>query len=402
MFNNRYVRTIMLSRVLLQLGVWVRNFAILLYVTDMTNNDPLSVSLIAVAEYAPIFLFAVIGGTFADRWKPKRTMVWCDVLSAASIFGVLLVLLFGSWQALFFATLLSAVLSQFSQPSAMKLFKQHVPGDKLQGVMAMFQTLMAFFMVIGPIAGTFVFQKFGIEVSLVATGVLFAGSALILAFLPADEELASTNGKASFMRETKEGLRYVWNNRTLRSLGGAFAVSGLAIGLIQPLLLFVAIENLGRNKDFLQWLLMANGAATLVGGALVMKFAKKVQPQSLLVFGLFISAAGTFGIGWSTSVPLTIALEAVNGLFYPCIMVGINTLMMKNTSAAFMGRVGGVMTPMLMGFMVVGMGLAGTVKDAFTLFAPFTASAFLFLVGAIILLPLLSSGGKTSAERAGI
>ena len=150
-FANRFVVAIMASNFLLQLGIWIRNFAILLYVTEMTNNDPLYVSLISVAEFAPIFIFSFIGGTFADRWKPKLTMIWCDLLSAVSIFVVLLTLIYGSWQMIFLATFVSAILSQFSMPSAMKLLKQHVPGEQLQSVMAMFQSLMAIFMVIGPV-----------------------------------------------------------------------------------------------------------------------------------------------------------------------------------------------------------------------------------------------------------
>ncbi|WP_020433996.1 MFS transporter, partial [Paenibacillus riograndensis] len=166
MFRNKYVRTVVMSRVLLQLGVWVRNFAILLYVTEITNNDPFYVSLISVVEFAPIFLFAIVGGTFADRWRPKKTMIWSDALSALSVLVVLLVVMGGSWKALLLATFVSAVLSQFSQPSAMKLFKQHVPESQLQGVMAMFQSLTAFFMVIGPVLGAFIYQHYGIEVSL--------------------------------------------------------------------------------------------------------------------------------------------------------------------------------------------------------------------------------------------
>lgn len=53
-----------------------------------------------------------------------------------------------------------------------------------------------------------------------------------------------------------------------------FAVAGLAAGLIQPLMLFVVIDNLGQDKTFLQWLLMVNGAAMLVGGAIIMSAAK--------------------------------------------------------------------------------------------------------------------------------
>lgn len=401
MLNNRYVRTIIVSSILLQLGIWVRNFAILLYVTDLTHNDPLYVSLISVAEFAPIFLFAVIGGTFADRWRPKRTMVWCDVLSAASAFIVLPVVLFGSWHALLFATFVSAMLSQFSQPSAMKLFKRHVPDEQLQGVMAMFQSLMAVFMVIGPIIGTFVYQRWGIEVSVAVMGVLFAISALVLAGLPRDtEEPGRSAADRDFVRELKDGLSYVWTRRMLRTLGGAFAVSGLAVGLMQPLMLFVAVENLGQNKPFLQWLLMANGAAMLVGGGLIMSVARKVQPQVLLAFGLLVSAVGTIGIGWSTSIPLTLALQVMNGFCYPCIHIGINTMILKNTEGAFIGRVGGVLTPMFMGMMVVGMSFAGALKESFSLTAVFAASGLLFLLGASLLVPLFGRPGGVNAQTA--
>lgn len=388
LLNNPYVRTIILSRVLLNLGIWVRNFAILLYVTDITNNDPWFVSLISVAEFAPIFLFAFIGGTFADRWRPKRTMIGADVLSAVSVFLVLIAVHNNSWQALLVVTLFSAIMSQFSQPSAMKLFKQHVPEHQLQSVMAIFQSLMAFFMVIGPIAGAFVYQKFGIEASLIATGVLFLGSALILVWLPRDQEKESKSEQRSLLQEAIEGLRYVWNNRALRTLATTFAAAGLAAGLIQPMMLFVTIENLGQDKSFLQWLLTANGAAMLLGGGFVMVLAKRISPQSLLALGLTVSALGNLGIGWSTSILFTLLLQVVNGFFYPTIHIGINTLILTNTENAYIGRVGGALTPIFMGMMVIGMSLGGLLKNQFSLFTVFSASALLFLIGSALLIPL--------------
>jgi len=171
----------------LQIGIWVRNFAILMFVTDQTNNDPLAISLISVVEFAPIFVFSFIGGAFADRWKPKRTMIWCDFLSAVSVFAVLLTLLYGSWEAVYFATFISAILSQFSQPSVMKLFKQHVHPDKVQQGMALFQSLVAIFMVIGPSLGIYSYHQFGIYISIGVMGVAFLLSALVLFRLPADE-----------------------------------------------------------------------------------------------------------------------------------------------------------------------------------------------------------------------
>lgn len=387
-FANRIVLAIMTSNFLLQLGIWVRNFAILLYVTDITNNDPVYVSLISIAEFAPIFIFSFIGGTFADRWKPKLTMVWCDLLSAVSIFFVLLALIYGSWQAIFFATLVSAILSQFSMPSAMRLLKQHVPGEQLQSAMAMFQSLMAVFMVIGPVIGTFVYQKYGIITSIAVMGVMFLLSALVLMFLPRDMAKEKTEEQGNFKKELADGFRYVLSKKVLKSMGAVFAVCGLAVGLIQPLMIFVAIENLGETKDFLQWLLMANGAGMLVGGGMVMAFSKKISPQKLLAIGIFASMISTIGIGWSTSVLLTIILQVFNGLFFPCIHIGINTLILKNTDESFVGRVNGVLNPLFMGMMVIGMSVSGLLKAPLTLSGVYIVSGVLFLIGSLLIVPL--------------
>jgi DHA3 family macrolide efflux protein-like MFS transporter len=163
-------------------------------------------------------------------------------------------------------------------PSAMKLLKRHVPEQQLQPVMAMFQTLMAIFMVIGPIVGTYVYQSYGIYVSIGVMGAMFLLSAAVLSLLPKDMVSVEDSpiGK-SFKRGFKEGFRYVFDRRILKTLGGTFAFAGLAVGLIQPLMIFVAIDNLGMDKTFLQWLLMANGAAMLIGGGLVFAISKNIS-----------------------------------------------------------------------------------------------------------------------------
>lgn len=387
-YANRIVLAIMTSNFLLQLGIWVRNFAILLYVTEITNNDPVYVSLISVAEFAPIFLFSFIGGTFADRWKPKLTMVTCDILSAVSVFVVLITLVYGSWQTIFFATLVSAILSQFSMPSAMRLLKQHVPEEQLQSVMAMFQSLMAIFMVIGPVIGAFVYQKFGIYTSIGVMGTMFLLSGFVLMLLPPDFEKEKSEEESNFKKELVDGFRYVFSNKILKAMGAIFAVCGLAIGLISPLMIFVTIENLGKTKEFLQWLLMANGAGMLVGGGVVMAFSKKISPQMLLGIGIFASMVATIGIGWSTSVVITILFQIFNGLFFPCIHIGINTLILKNTDVLFVGRVNGVLNPLFMGMMVIGMSASGILKVPLTLFGVYSLSGVLLLVGVLLTIPL--------------
>ncbi|MDM5337527.1 MFS transporter [Fictibacillus enclensis] len=389
LFQNRVVRTILLSVFFLQIGIWVRNYSILLYVIEKTNENPVAVSLISVAEFAPIFLFSFIGGTFADRWKPKRTMVWCDLLSAISVFMVLLTLLFGSWKVIFFATLVSSILSQFSQPSGMKLFKIHVPSELVQMGMSMYQTIFALFMILGPIVGTFVYQHFGIMTAIGVMGVAFLLSAAILLMLPADRTEKESTEKTTLVEEMKDGFRYVLKSRPLTLLGGCFAAAGLAIGLTQPLGVFIITERLGLPKEELQWLMAAFGIGMILGGGITMALSKKMLPQVLLAIGLAASAIGFIGMGLSTFFWLTLFAQFFSGLFMPCIHIGINTMILQNTEEAFIGRVNGILNPLFMGAMVITMSAAGWMKTHLSIVLIYQLGAILLFVGVVTLLPIM-------------
>jgi DHA3 family macrolide efflux protein-like MFS transporter len=388
-FRNRFVQAIILSTLFVQVGTWVRNFAILLYVTEKTNNDPLAVSLISVAEFAPIFLFSFIGGAFADRWRPKRTMIWSDILSAISVFAVLATLLSGIWQAIFFATLFSAILSQFSQPSGLKLFKQHVPGEQLQMGMALFQSLIALFLIVGPVLGTFVYQNFGINVSIAVMGVAFLVSATFLTLLPPDRSEEEAKQQSTLLQEMKEGIQYVLKRPILKQLGGCFMAAGAAVGLIQPLGIFIVVERLGMPKEFLQWYMAVTGAGMLVGGGLAMGLAKKMPPVKMLLTGMLISTVAVALTGWSTNWMLTLVVQFLSSLFMPMIHIGINTIMLQTTEEAYIGRVNGILNPLFMGMMVLFMSVSGALKMALSLVAVFEIAAVLFLVGMLFILPLL-------------
>lgn len=399
---NRFVQAIMVSGLFLQIGIWVRNFAILLFITDQTNNDPYAVSLISVAEFAPIFLFSFIGGTFADRWRPKRTMVLCDMLSALSIFFVLLAMVFGTWKAVFFATFASSILSQFSQPSGMKLFKLHVPEEQMQMGMSLYQTMFAVFMIIGPMMGTFVYFKYGIGTAIGIMGVCFLLSAAALTFLPPDR-MEGKKEATHVVQEMKLGFRYVLSSKLLVSLGGCFLTAGLAIGLINPLGIFLVTEQLGLTKEHLQWFTAVNGVAMILGGALAMGVSRKLSPQAMLTCGFIVSVL-TFGIlGLTSNVWIALTAQFFSGLTLPGIQISINTMILKNSEESYVGRVNGTLNPLFMGAMVITMSLSGWLKALVSLPKVYLISAAFFLFGVFIMLPLLKlpSSGPAGSGKTG-
>jgi len=396
LLDNQVIRTILMSGVFLQMGIWVRNLAVLLFVIEQTNKAPYAVSLISVAQFGPMFLFSFIGGTFADRWPPRRTMIGSDFLSALSICLVLLALVFGTWKAVFFATLISSILSQFSQPAAMKLFKVHVPEEKLQAVVAMNQTVMAIFMIIGPALGTFIYQTFGIYISIGVMGFTFLLSALVLFQLPRDEDVAIQKKESRFWSEFAEGFRYVWAKPILRRLGMVFVLVGLASGLSSQLLIFLIVDQLGLPNDSFQWALIVYGVAMLIGGGLVMKLPKTITPQTLVALGLLASAIGTCGNGLSTTLWAVLIFQFLNGLFFPFIHAGFSMMILRNSEQMIVGRVNGVLTPLFMGMMVLSMASVGWLKSTLSIPTVYGWAGVMFVISVLLLVPLLKQTAATT------
>ncbi len=139
----------------------------------------------------------------------------------------------------------------------------------------MFQSVMAIFMVIGPVIGTIIYQQYGIYTSIGIMGIMFLLSALVLLVLPKDVEKEDKEEQPNFKKELADGFKYVLSSKVLKTMGVVFAVCGLAVGVVQPLAVFVAIENLGMTKDFIQWLFMASGIGMLLGGGIIFALSKK-------------------------------------------------------------------------------------------------------------------------------
>lgn len=400
LLRNRFMIGILLSITFLQLGIWVRNFAVLMFVMEKTNGSALAVSLISVAEFAPIFIFSFIGGVWADRWKPKKTMVWCDIGSAISVAFVLLALLLGTWKVIFLATLVSSILSQFSQPSSMKLFKKHVPEDQLQSGMSMFQSVIAVFTLLGPVLGTLCYYQFGISVSIGLVSVCFLLSATVLSLLPADVNIDNMKHSNSIRTEMAQGLHYIKDRQILLILGTCFCFTGLGIGFIQPLGIFLITDRLGLPKEYLQWMLSLNGMGMILGGALTVVLSKLMQARSLLAVGLAVNALCMVISGLSTFMWLTLLAQFFIGMVTPGFQVAVQTLILKNTEQAYIGRVNGLLSPLFMGSMLITMSMSGWLKDQLSVMVMYLLAGAFFGVGLLITAPLFRK--TTLAEAKGM
>ncbi len=397
LLRNRVFLIVAGADLLQQIGIWIRNMALLFYIMEQSGNNPVAVSLLTTLEYLPIFLFSLIGGTFADRWNPKKTVIAGDALSAVSILLILLLVMAGLWQAVFVATVVSAIVSQFSQPSSSVLFRRHVPEEQVGTAVGITQSLMAVFTILGPVLGTFIYTHLGLHVSLIALIVVFLIAAGIQLLLP-DSKREKKEEATSPWADLKDGLRYVKQRSNLKLTAILFLISGLSIGLTQPLDVFLAIERLGLPKEGVQWLTASEGVGMLVGGLCaaavstwVGRHRRGVMTGIMLTWSLltFIEVLSVWPL-------LTSGARVLSGLCAAFFEVIFTAFMIQEVRQEYIGRVNGLMIPVMMAGMLIGTGASGLLMNVSSLFIVYGLSSILTLSCCLFTLKLkLDSSPQT-------
>lgn len=382
--TNRAFVLVMISDVLQNVGIWVRNMALLFFIVTQTNGSPIAVSLLTIVEYLPIFVFSLIGGVLADRWRPKQTMIWGDVLSFLSVLLIIFVVTAGYWQAVFVVTAVSAIVSQFSQPSSLKIIKQHVSEENIPLAMAISQTLMALFIVGGPVLGTTIYNFFDITASLCGLLVIFALSAVCLSFLPPAPVEDLQDDRKSFVSELTEGLRYVRSSEQLKTLLLMYAVLAVGVGLVQPLDVFLVTERLNLPKENLQWFTAVSGFGLLVGGALAGVLSKKVRANVSIFAGLCFLGIATIVEVLSVWPILTGTMRFLTGVFLAFMQTVLSSFMVTTVDEKYIGRLNGLMMPVFTGFLLIGTGVSGVYMTVTSLITVFVTSGIILVAASFI------------------
>lgn len=397
LIRNRAFLIITGSDLLQNLAIWIRNMAILYYIMEQTQGNPVAISFITVLEYAPIFVFSVIGGALADRWNPKRTMITGDILSALSIVIIIGILSSGYWQVLYAAALISSIVSQFSQPSSVKIVRRNVKREQVQTAIAVTQSASSLFLILGPVVGTFIYTTMGIQTSMIVLLILFMVSAVLLTFLPKDEVKRETSN--SLLADIKEGWHYVQQSRSLKMLSLVFACVGLSAGLINPLTIFLVTERLGLEQTALQFLSGASGLGLLIGGGIAAALSSKLNQTKTLIIGLLCLAVTMLGEVLSSWLWLTMGLTFLSSISLAFINVIISSYMVSRIDEHLIGRVNGTITPLFMGTMLLGSSLAGVIMNHTSLLIVYVISVIIMLISMIPGLKVQFNEAEIAAEE---
>ncbi|CEN87203.1 MFS transporter [Paraclostridium sordellii] len=376
LIKNRVFVTILVTDIIQQMAIWIRNIAIMFFIMDLTNKDPLAISALNFIEYLPMFLLTFVGGIIADRYNPKKIMFFGDLFSFISFIILGVVISKGYIGAIFLVVLVSASVTQFSYPSSQKYFKEYVDEDSIDKAIGISQLLSSGFFVIGPFIGSQFYFNFGIDKTLMIISVLFLiPIALILTLPNKNFEKIKSSG---FIEDIGLTFKYLNEKEILKLLTKMFFAVSFAMGIANNLDIFLVTDRLGLSEEFYQFFSGIAGVGVIFGGGIYLLVSKHMNIKVLyILIGVF--SITVFFEGYSTNAVLTMMLQFIDNVLGGILSGYVMTLITKVTDQEYLGKVNGV-TSTLMTFGI----MIGTIFSG--VFMKYTSIVFAFFVASIAFL----------------
>jgi MFS family permease len=403
------------------------------WLASAVTRNPLHIALVGVATRLPWLVFSLPAGVITDRIDRRRLVVMMDALRAVVTIGVAVVVLIyqselsspesiASGEALpptgagvllavlYTSAVLFGLAEVLRDNAAQTLMPSVVVKENLEKANGrLWGAEMVTNSFIGPPLGGFLLAV-AFSVPFFVDAGTFAVSAAMVALLAGSfrpQVRDTAVPRPSFGTDLKEGFRWLWNHRLLRTLAIVLGLLNAAGSATQATIVLFAQEVL--NLDATGFGLLASAGA--VGGILG-SFGASAVSKAL---GPGPSLAGTFvvGIGTSIAIGLTSSATLVWAMFaigtFSAIVWNVITVSLRQAIIPdhLLGRVNSVYRFFGWGMMPIGIFLGGLLVQIVSgladrdigLRAPFFAAAIVELALMAYAVPRLTTA-KIEAARA--
>jgi MFS family permease len=398
-------------------------FVSLLWLVQEITGSRAIMGLVAACRTVPL-LFGVFAGVAVDRVDRRKMMIATDLLRAAFVFAVPL-LVAGEQPAWWPIPVVAFLLSSagvFFQPSQQSLLPAIVKREQLAQANSLLTVSQQFANVVGYTTAGVMIAAIGVRPMFVIDGVTFlvsvaavyamrlaaheANPSLARAQQQAAQPSASTAAWQRWRGDLGEGLRFIRGNRAM------LAVIPLMMALNFLLAPFIVLmpawvkDVLGAGPGTFG-LLETAITVGMIFGSVVLGFAAARVRRSILV----LAAVGLFGAGAlvfaaSRLVPLTAVVMAVMGCANAAVNIIVVTWTQTVVPRAMMGRVFGTLGTLFNAVSPVGQSIAGLVGHTVALPVLFGGVGAIYIGIAVVyaLVPVLRGafdlGGLTEGGAA--
>jgi MFS family permease len=342
--------------------------------------------LVGFSSQIPTFILASIAGVLADRYNKHKILIITQTLAMVQAFILAFLTLNSSIQMwhIISLSLFSGLINAFDMPTRQSFVIDMVEDrNDLPNAIALNSSMFNAARLIGPTVA-------GILITVIGEGFCFLVNALsyltviVALFMMKIEPMVAAQKNEKVLEEMKEGIKYAYNFKPIRTLLLLIALVSL-VGMPYTVLMPVfAKDILHGNSQTLGFLFGAVGTGAFIGAIYL------ASRKTVLGLGKWIAiAASIFSLGliffsFSREIYLSVGLMLFAGFGMMMQMASTNTLLQTLVDDDKRGRVMSLYVMAFMGTAPFGSFMAGTLAS--TIGAPFTvlSSGIICLAGAVI------------------
>jgi DHA3 family macrolide efflux protein-like MFS transporter len=375
------------GQLLVTLATWALRTVLLIWVYGLAHSG-VAVSVVGLAEAAPLLVLAGVGGVFVDRWHRAGTMALATFGAAALLLPLLLVSTLKGFPIIItVAVLVNAALQLFMTAAGAAI--PVVAGPERAGeANSLMSLLNGGVAVLAPGLGAILFGQLGPHATVLALAAILLVSVPILAVVPAPHARDSMHADSSVLSQMRAGLAYVRRSPLLMSLVMVASVAGLGFGALSVLDVVFVTRALHLPSNVVGLLLSASGLGELSGGLIMALVSTRLALPYHLLLGICAATMGAALIGYAIAPTLPIAIIALSvlGLMFPPVIVSFTTMVQRATEDAFMGRVNSIVNTGMGLMMLVSLASGGALTDLFGVRQVIAGCAVLLLAAGIVAL----------------
>ena len=372
------------SQSLSQLGSSITAFALTLWLYEKTGSA-LSTAALTICTYLPYVLMSVFAGAISDRFDKKKTMLWCDIFAALCTVIVCLMYkrnLLEGWH-LYVINILSGLMNSIQQPASEVAYTMLTPKEYYQKSSAMQYLSKSLISVGSPLIASVLygFAKLDGAVFADLTSFVVAFTVLLLFIrLPAIKE--ENEEKGSFIEMTKEGLRFLKENRLILDIMLFMSGVNLVASAFDAVLPAMIIPNPRGGNTVLGIVTSCSGIAMVIGSLFASIMPKpKDRVKVIYLTMLFALGVENFFLAFSRNPVVWCIGQILGWILVPVMSANQNVIMKNVVPMELMGRIYACRNTFQFATIPIGLFLGGFFTDVWA--EPFMAknAANAFLTG---------------------
>lgn len=386
LLRNKNAVILWISRAVSRFGDAFETLALMYLVYDLTGSG-IAMGTVMICNVLPNVIISPIAGVIIDRHNKKKIMIYAEILRAAAILTIPVLMylnVIAFWHVCVIAVAVS-IGESFFEPSygiACKLLVKYENLIKLNSLSTTTNTIMR---IIGYSTSTIIMMVVGKETLFIFDSFtfLFSGAAVLFLTLP-KEDKKEKGSIDVIIKEFKEGAIYFFSKKIILILMLAiFIIQALSV----PITSFIPIlvEKVLKVDPSLAGTFLTISSIGSILGMVLLQFILKTKIKLSQIIGLTFLIMGGFSIlpVYFGSEITGLALFFTMGLIGPIVSIVSFTRIQQSCDVEYLGRVGAFMNMSFLGSIPLVAGLTGWAIEVTGLGQVIMISAVLYIVTGI-------------------